>query len=71
MVTVGMPVTRPVQIPASAANTPAPTSGNNLQLQIGVGMHNTDFRQPSFDQTFHTLPVQLFSLTATAEYFVP
>ena len=37
----------------------APTSGCDVQLQIGIRMHNSDFWQPSFDQAVHTFPSQL------------
>jgi len=73
LVTVGMPVTRhpPYRSRRALLTHRAPTSGSDVQLQIGVWMHDTDFWEPSFDQAIHSIPVQLRTLTATTEHFVP
>ena len=49
----------------------APTSGRNVQAQVGVQMAYADFGQPAVNQSIHSLPVEPIALTATKQRLIP
>ena len=46
---------------------PAPTSGDDVQTHKGIRMADTCRRKPPSNETFHTVPRQVVTLTASAQ----
>jgi hypothetical protein len=73
MVAVGMPVTRHPPRRSQRAELPhwAPTSGNDVQAQIGVRMPYARIREPAVNQSVHPFPVESTALAATKQRLIP
>ena len=49
----------------------APTSGYNVQAQVGVRMPYTGFREPAVNQSIHPLPIESIALAAAKQRLIP
>src|SRR6266536_4867850 len=49
----------------------APVSGTNVEARLGIGVQDTDGREPSGDEAVHPLPAEAVALAAAPERSEP